>query len=511
MSHTATQVRINHTEVRHSPVLGRYLINGSNITNSGDVLIEELPFAYGPKCNSPFVCLECYCDINCDSTNDDRCPKCGWPLCGECQQNEKSKKYHENNECLVFSKAKMKFYNMLSDAKSCPQLDCVTPLRVLLAKEANPERWEREVAPMEYHDKERRENSDIWHADLVNIAQYLRGPCKLGERFSEDLIMQVVGILEVNAFEAKSLQGFPLRALYPITGILSHNCVPNTMRSIYPSEDYRIRLRAMVDLEPGQQLQHSYSYTLNGTSQRQEHLKAGKFFTCDCKRCKDPTELGTNFSTFKCSKCEDGWLLWSDPLDPNTVWKCTLCEFKTSSDAIRRALAVIQAEVAELQATEMSATRLQETEKLLKKYRVVLHPLHFIMISLKQNLIEMYGRVKEYEMVELPDILLERKEELCRQVLRVMNVFEPGLSRMRAMILYELHVPVVLLAKSGFIAEVLTGRKLKEKLSEAIDILKECVEILQHEDPQSQEGVLGLIAKQAMEQLTLSVEGLGDC
>lgn len=165
--------------------------------------------------------------------------------------------------------------------------------------------------------------------------------------------------------------------------------------------------------------------------------------------------------------------------------------------------------MAEIQAMDMGPERLQETERLLKKYRSVLHPLHFIQISLKQNLIEMYGRVQGYEMVELPDILLERKEELCRQVLRVMNVFEPGLSRTRALILYELHVPVVLLAKSGFIAEVLTGPKLKEKLLEAIAILRECVEILQYEDSQSHEGVLGLMAKLAMEQLTESVEGLG--
>ncbi|XP_065357523.1 SET domain-containing protein SmydA-8 isoform X2 [Calliphora vicina] len=495
------------SRIEFNPRFGRSLVTSEHVSK-GDVVVDELPFAWGPKQNSGIVCLGCYRDLHFDEDGDsmDRCAKCDWPLCGECEDS-----LDHQGECKIFSQSNVRFAGNVGEDGICTQLDCITPLRVLLAKEIYPERWEREVATMEYHDKERRENFDIWHADLVNIAQYLRGPCKLGERFTEDLIMQVVGILEVNAFEAKSLQGFALRALYPITGILSHNCVPNTMRSIYPSEDYRIRLRAMVDLEPGQQLQHSYSYTLNGTSQRQEHLKTGKYFSCDCKRCKDPTELGTNFSTFKCSKCEDGWLLWTDPLDPNTEWKCTLCEFKTSSDAIRRALAVMQAEVSELQATEMSAARLQETEKLLKKYRVVLHPLHYIMISLKQNLIEMYGRVKEYEMVELPDVLLERKEELCRHVLRVMNVFEPGLSRMRAMILYELHVPVVLLAKSGFIAEVLSGKKLKEKLSEAVAILKDCVEILQHEDSQSQEGVLGLIAKQAMEQLTQSVEGLGDC
>ncbi|XP_011292885.2 SET domain-containing protein SmydA-8 isoform X1 [Musca domestica] len=519
---------INRTDVNHNAVLGRYLINGPVECKSKDILIEELPFALGPKCNGPVLCLECFCPIqectattgtvenNVDSneilpktTNKNRCPDCGWPLCGECQEYKENIKYHRQYECRVFRNGKVKFFNMLSNNRlSCPQLDCITPLRVLLAKEANPERWEKEVAPMEYHDKERRANADIWHADLVNIAQYLRGPCKLAERFSEELIMQVVGILEVNAFEGRTLQGHSFRALYPITGILSHNCVPNTMRSIYPSEDYRIRLRAMVDLEPGQQLQHSYSYTLNGTAQRQEHLKAGKYFTCDCKRCKDPTELGTNFSTFKCSKCEDGWLLCRDPLDTNTEWKCTLCEFKTSNAAVQKALSVIQAEVADVQAMPMSGERLQETETLLKKYRVVLHPLHNIQISLKQNLIEMYGRVQGYEMVELPDVLLERKEEICRQVLRVLNVFEPGLSRTKATILYELHVPIVLLAKSGFIAGVLGGDKLKEKLEEAIAVLKECVDTLQHEDQQSHEGVLGLVAKQAMEQLMQSVEGL---
>uniref|UniRef100_A0A1I8PKC9 Uncharacterized protein n=1 Tax=Stomoxys calcitrans TaxID=35570 RepID=A0A1I8PKC9_STOCA len=511
MTYTEPQVIINRTEVRHSPLLGRYLINGREAIKSSDILIEELPFALGPKCNGPVLCLVCFIPLPEDSESyeDEHCPQCGWPLCVECQNNENDIVYHKKYECSLFSKNKVKFYNLPSNAKGwCPQLDCITPLRVLLAKEADPERWEKEVAPMEYHDKERRENSELWNADLVNIAQYLRGPCKLADRFSEDLIMQVVGILEVNAFEGRTLQGYAFRALYPITGILSHNCVPNTMRSIYPSEDYRIRLRAMVDLESGQQLQHSYSYTLYGTAQRQEHLKAGKYFTCDCKRCKDPAELGTNFSTFKCSKCEDGWLLCQDPLDASTEWKCTLCEFKTSNEAVQKAISVMQAEVAQVQSMDMSGERLQETERLLKKYRSVLHPLHFIQISLKQNLVEMYGRVAGYEMVELPDVLLERKEEICRHVLRVLNVFEPGLSRTKATILYELHVPVVLLAKSGFIAGVLAGAKLKEKLEEAIAILRECVNILKYEDQQSHEGVLGLVAKQAMEQLMQSVEGL---
>ncbi|XP_039950193.1 SET domain-containing protein SmydA-8 isoform X1 [Bactrocera neohumeralis] len=497
---------LNRTVVRSNSIYGRYLIAKSD-TKANELLVEELPLVHGPKCNGPTVCLECYAPVNLEGCIADQyCSKCSWPLCSNC--SDRGAFYHYGWECSVFSQAKAKFYPVQSDAKGCPQLDCITVLRVLLVKESDPDRWEREIAPMEYHNEERRKIVDVWNADFVNIAQYLRGPCRLAERFSEDLIMQTVGILEVNAFEARTTLGYALRCLYPITGILAHNCVPNTFRTIHPSEGFKIRLRAMCNLNEGQQLQHSYTYTLNGTSQRQEHLKNGKFFTCECKRCKDPTELGTNFSTFKCSKCEEGWLLSTNPIDPSCYWKCTLCTFQTSNNAIQKALSVMQSEVATLQAMDPSPQKLQETEKLMRKYRVVVHPLHFIQIGLRQNLIEMYGRVAEYELSELPDVMLEHKEELCRQVLHVLNVFEPGLSRTRAMMLYELHVPLVLLAKSGFISGVLTADALKLKLLDVIAILNDCVDILQYEDPETQEGNLYKVAQQAKNQLTQSVEGL---
>lgn len=196
--------------------------------------------------------------------------------------------------------------------------------------------------------------------------------------------------------------------------------------------------------------------------------------------------------------------------DSAAEWNCTICEFKTSGEAIQKALGVMQAEVSDVHAMEMGSDRLQETEKLLRKYRSVLHPSHFIQTGLKQNLIEMYGRVQGYEMVELPDVLLERKEELCRQVLCVLNIFEPGLSRARAMMLYELHVPLVLLGKSALIAGVISIQTLKAKLKEAIQILDECVNILKHEDLNSQEGILGQVARKAHDQLSMSVEGLGE-
>ncbi|XP_020807391.1 protein msta isoform X1 [Drosophila serrata] len=489
-------------------VFGRCLATASSVRR-GDLVLEELPFARGPKRDSGIVCLGCYQFLQFGEDGDslDRCEICDWPLCASCAGGDDATDH--SNECEIFSAARVTFAGNVSDDGVCTQLDCITPLRVLLAKEANPARWESEVAPMEHHEEERKQDADLWHADRVNIAQYLRGPCKLASRFSEELIMQVVGVLEVNAFEARTSRGYPLRCLYPYTGILAHNCVPNTSRSIYPSEGFKIRLRAMVDLEEGQPLHHSYTYTLDGSAQRQNHLRQGKYFVCQCDRCLDPTELETHFSSLKCGQCAEGYQVPWQPTDSDTSWNCSTCGAITSNPEVQAMLQSLQSEVNTVQAVDMGPKRLEEAERLLRKYKSLLHPMHYIATGLRQLLIEMYGRVQGYEMVQLPDHQLERKAQLCREVLQVLNSFEPGLSRTRAMNLYEMHVPLVLLAKSGFIANKLKGGELRARLVDAIDLLKECVEILEFEDQSSQEGVLCGVAKQALKQLSLSVEGLG--
>lgn len=43
----------------------------------------------------------------------------------------------------------------------------------------------------------------------------------------------------------------------------------------------------------------------------------------------------------------------------------------------------------------------------------------------------MYGRVDEYLLTDLPDVVLEHKAEMCRLLLQVLDVVEPGCSRAR--------------------------------------------------------------------------------
>lgn len=67
---------------------------------------------------------------------------------------------------------------------------------MLISKENNVQRWENEIIMMEDHENERKKRP-TWEIDNINIVGYLRGPCKLSERFSENIIQKVCGILEV--------------------------------------------------------------------------------------------------------------------------------------------------------------------------------------------------------------------------------------------------------------------------------------------------------------------------
>lgn len=117
----------NRSDIRENEAYGRYLVAKDNLLK-GDVIIEETPFAVGPKLSSPTLCLECFCKVS-PSENGSRCPKCQWPLCEECITS--GTKLH-NSECSIFFKCKQKFYPLENDAAGCSQLDCITVLRLRL-------------------------------------------------------------------------------------------------------------------------------------------------------------------------------------------------------------------------------------------------------------------------------------------------------------------------------------------------------------------------------------------
>ncbi len=67
----------------------------------------------------------------------------------------------------------------------------------------------------------------FWQINQRNIVDYLRKTWNLSERFSESEINHVIGALEVNAFEVTSAQGGRGRGVFPMTALMSHNCISN--------------------------------------------------------------------------------------------------------------------------------------------------------------------------------------------------------------------------------------------------------------------------------------------
>lgn len=439
--------------------------------------------------------MGCSAPVDCTTL----CSKCSWPVCGpDCE----ALLVHKDNECVVFANAGVKFQPVEDPTNVCLQYECITPLRVLLAKEKEPKRWQEEIEPMEAHN-DIRKTKPIWEYNQTNIVEYLRGPCKL-DRFSEDLIHTVCGILEINAFEARASSGYLIRCLYPKLAILSHNCVSNVHHSI-DCDTFEVKVSAAVETPENGELFSSYTYSLWPTLVRREFLKESKYFECTCERCKDNTELGTHLGTLKCNKCDNGVILSTDPLSFTCEWKCTHCEFKTNAVAVRKVYDAVQAEI---DAVEMLAgpEGIEQRESIFRKYKSVFHPKSAYMTMLRSSLSQLYGRAEGYTVEDLPDLLMERKIELCNQLMEVLDVIEPGYSRIRGVTLYELHAPLLCLARSQYTQGVIDKDEFRKRMEKAVETLGQSVEILKSEVPNSNEGQLALVAQQAYEGLKQNFE-----
>ena len=79
------------------------------------------------------------------------------------------------------------------------------------------------------HVEDRKRQQEVhWQEIQHNVVQFLRKTCGLADRFSEDEINHVLGVLEVNAFEITTSEGYRGRGLFPLTALMSHGCLSNT-------------------------------------------------------------------------------------------------------------------------------------------------------------------------------------------------------------------------------------------------------------------------------------------
>lgn len=194
--------------------------------------------------------------------------------------------------------------------------------------------------------------------------------------------------------------------------------------------------------------------------------------------------------------------------DENAPWKCITCTNTISSSVTCQIFSAIQSEVNSVEPTIFTPEGIAKCESLLKKFKHKLHPNHFIQIDLRQNLIKMLGRTPGYQLNELSDIQLKYKIDLCYHVLSVLSKLHPGQTRIRAMLLYELHAPLFLHGKMAFRKGLINESQLKDIFTKSIDLLDECITILQREDVSSIENKVVCVAANTLKYIQEAIKEL---
>ncbi|KAJ4438510.1 hypothetical protein ANN_14455 [Periplaneta americana] len=401
--------------VAENKILGRHLIATRDL-KVGEIILQELPLVAGPSQVTPPVCLGCYRLLT--EQNAKTCTECGWPVCSEVCAHATA----HRAECSFTKLHKGSKVTVRNFQQPHPIYQCVTALRCLYLRDSNPVAWER-LQSLESHCAERKK-TPRYEEDRVTVAQFVRRFFCLQE-FSEDDILRVCGILQVNGHEVPVTEPAHV-AVYDQASLLEHSCRPNCAKS-FTSEGGLI-VRTMEPVLKGQHLSICYTDALWGTANRRHHLAETKFFWCRCTRCADPTEFGTHFSAIRCLEkpCE-GFMLPENSLSEErelekASWRCTRCSAPVPA---RQVLGVLERVGVAL--TSMQKGDPRACERFLSQFAPELHPNHYYLTDVRLALAQLYGQDSDVGLPGVSDHDLTEKISLCRQLLSLVNALVPGM------------------------------------------------------------------------------------
>ena len=259
---------------------GKFVVAATNIPPD-TLLLFELPAVFGPKQSGELlVCVQC-CSALKESSGC--CPACGLPLCPAlaCQQSHAP-------ECALLAGAGLAWRAERGE-EAVRAYSVVTVLRLLLR--GGTDQWESHASA--------RHSSPVWL-----WAEHCLVPplTKLG--YTAVQVHQAAGVLDTNTFEVREEAAGEVarlgRALYTQAALLNNSCVPNCRRRFRGTE---IMIETTRAVEAGEELNICYTGLLQPTRTRQTIFLQTKHFLCGCRRCGDPTELGSHLASLACGQC----------------------------------------------------------------------------------------------------------------------------------------------------------------------------------------------------------------
>ncbi|EDV99628.1 GH12314 [Drosophila grimshawi] len=260
--------------VADSPISGRGIFALRDIAK-GELIFREHTLLVGPTAHrgrNLRTCTQCYGQPPGDSDASALCPAgCGLPVCGNCASSTR-----HTPECQLFRKWQPKEATKAGIEPQALRILSVVrcfflnePQRKLLyAMQANADR---------YYIREVERAAECFE-------QFPRDP-ELLEYF-----YRTVCAFNTNAFESRfhiDGQEVVARALFPLAGLLNHQCTPNAAHHFEDGET--IVVTATERIPMGAEITMSYAKLLWSTLARKMFLGMTKHFMCRCPRCQDPT------------------------------------------------------------------------------------------------------------------------------------------------------------------------------------------------------------------------------
>ncbi|EFN87850.1 Protein msta, isoform B [Harpegnathos saltator] len=302
--------------IERSPLGGRGMFAMRDI-QPGELIFMDVPLLLGPRCHSKYLpmCVVCY-------KND--CPLfpcdhgCGLPICSTKCENSLM---HARAECRILRELE-------PTCGSTWSKDLLLTVVLIRALALSSEQ-RRLLFAFECH----LNLAPNYEIDLLK-----RNITHLPDEEQLALMKRICGIFNTNSFEVVAVRDkdrvVSLRGIYPIGALQNHCCVPNTRHHF--DDQQRLYMSAALPIAAGQEITMSYTDLLWDTRSRRCFLRVTKHFSCDCNRCSDPLEFGSQLGALLCAKenCP-GHLLPCDSLSYESSWTCSECQTSVSHRQVK--------------------------------------------------------------------------------------------------------------------------------------------------------------------------------
>ncbi|XP_071549539.1 SET domain-containing protein SmydA-8-like [Panulirus ornatus] len=460
-----------------TPDAGRFAVASRKLP-AGLVFMEEAPLVVGPKASPVLVCLGCHAAITQDDFHP--CPECWWPLCSsQCA----SSPLHLP-ECSILAQDTTHTAQPKAQGDTS-HYDIIFLLRCLLLRSHNPSGW-KTLLDMAHHSKQRE-------AEHMASVTYLTEVLHVD--YDEEVVRQVKGAIITNAIEIST--NTKLEAMYPRVRLLNSSCRPNV--ELLCGSGAVMQVRTAMPIEVGEPLCFSYTGTMLPVWERQESLRSGYYFKCECVRCADPTELETYFSSPKCPRCR-GFYLQPCMRPGDTLWTCPKCKIGRTDSKIQ---ADVQDWLERIQMTDvLGKCSVKHLVTMLDQVKAEFHPQHYVWMRLAQVVLRHLYHNNTEEALQL-------RSRLWQRLMALHNTFNPGLNRRRGMTLLETGRLMFEAAQKEFEEGDPFMPEFVTRLRSAVEYLEEAGKILRLEPPGTKLAAMAVRAREKKAEVEEFLEQFG--